>query len=115
MVAEDYLPQVVKTDFISKTDSLDITSRKSADGKTITIQVVNNKPTAVSVELVLAGQKMSAGKLSVTELKARSLDDWNTAEAPYRIVPVKKAVKITGNNCSYTFAPYSFTLLRFEE
>ena len=115
MTAENYLPLVIKTDFISKADSLDITSRMSADGKSITIQVVNNKPTAVSTTLILAGQKAHPGKLRVTELKAVSLDDWNPADEPFRIVPVTKEVKISGNSYIYTFAPYSFTVLRFDE
>jgi len=115
MVAENYLPLVVKTDFISKTDSLDITTRKSADGKTIAIQVVNNKPTAVRVKVVLAAGKTSADKLSLTELKAGSLEDLNTADEPFRLAPTRTEVKISGNSCTYTFAPYSFTVLRFEE
>ena len=115
MIAGNYLPQVIKTDFVSQSDTLDITALKSTDGKTVALQVVNYKPTSVDAQVVLKDYKGSAKKVSITVLKGNGLDDWNTVDEPYRIVPVMHYVALENNSCNYVFAPYSFTILRFEE
>jgi hypothetical protein len=113
MIADNYLPLTIRSEFISKSDSLDITTRKSADGKIITLQVVNHKNKPVNTRVVLDNYNRSAGKVSIIALTANSLDDWNTAEDPHKIEPMKKHEDIKNNGCNYTFAPYSFTILKF--
>lgn len=115
MMAENYLPQVIESDFVSKSDTLDITSCRSADGKIVTIQVVNSKSIAVNTDVQLNYYNGTATKVTVTELKANSLDDWNTVDEPNKIVPVKTEVSSSNNGCNYTFAPYLFTILKFEQ
>jgi len=114
MMAENYLPLVIESDFTSKSDTLDITSCRSADGKTVTIQVVNSKSTAVNADVQLSDCNGTATKVTVNELKANSLDDWNTVDEPNKFVPVKSEITSSNNSCNYTFAPYSFIILRFE-
>jgi len=114
MMAENYLPLVIESDFTSKSDTLDITSCRSADGKTVTIQVVNSKSTAVNADVQLSDYNGTATKVTVNELKANSLDDWNTVDEPNKFVPVKSEITSSNNSCNYTFAPYSFIILRFE-
>jgi alpha-L-arabinofuranosidase len=113
MVAENYLPVAIKSDFISKNDTLDISARKSADGRTITVQVVNRKPVAVTAQVIL--DKLQVHNLVITQLRGNSLDDWNTVDEPYRIMPLKRTAAAKGNTCNYSFAPYSFTILKFEK
>jgi alpha-L-arabinofuranosidase len=115
MVAENYLPQVVESEFSSKSDTLDITSRKSEDGKTVTIQIVNSKGNAVNADVQLNDYNGTATKVMITELKANSLDDWNTVDEPFKILPVKNEIESNNGGCNYTFAPYSFTILKFEQ
>jgi alpha-L-arabinofuranosidase len=112
MAADNYLPVSVKSRFTSKTDTLDVTPLKSIDGKTMTVQVVNSQATAVKAKVVLKNYTGHAAKVTVTQLKGNTLNDRNTADEPYKIVPLKN--QATANSNSYTFAPYSFTVLRFE-
>jgi alpha-L-arabinofuranosidase len=113
MVADNYLPLAIKSAFSSKSDTLDVTSLKSSDGKTISIQVVNSEAIAISTRIVIKGYKSRASSITVTTLKGKSLDDLNTADEPNSIVPIKSSIVITNNSCNYTFAPYSFTVLKF--
>jgi len=114
MMANNYLPLVIKSDFNTKNDTLDITSRKSADGKTVIVQVVNNKGMPVNADVVLKGYAASHNTASVTVLKGYELNDWNTADDPYKIKSVRHNIAIKNNGCNYTFEPYSFTILKFE-
>ncbi|WP_183572548.1 alpha-L-arabinofuranosidase C-terminal domain-containing protein [Mucilaginibacter sp. X5P1] len=115
MMAENYLPQVSESNFASKSDTLDVTSCRSTDGKIVTIQVVNSKSTSVNTDVQLNYYDGTATKVTVSELKANSLEDWNTVDEPNKIVPVKSEITSSNNGCNYTFAPYSFTILRFEQ
>jgi len=114
MIAGNYLPITIQSEFKAKNDTLDITSRKSKDGKTITLQAVNRKATPVNTTLLLNSYKGSA-KVSITILKSDSLNSTNTAEEPGKIAPIKRFLIMKGNNCNYTFAPYSFTIMKFEK
>jgi len=114
MMADNYLPLSIKSDFNTKINTLDITSRKSADGKTVIVQVVNYKATRVNADVVLNDYTKSPNTALVTVLKGNGLDDWNTADEPFRIIPVKNEIIIKNGNCNYTFEPYSFTIIKFE-
>jgi hypothetical protein len=110
MAANNYLPLSVKSVFISEKDTLDITALRSNDGKTISLQIVNSTPKPVTTKVLLNDNKAFA--VTITELTGTQLDGWNTAEGPNNIIPVKRKIDNTVNN--YTFAPYSFTVVRFE-
>jgi len=113
-MANNYLPLVIKSDLNTKSDTLDITSRKSADGKNIIVQVVNYKASAVNADVVLNDYAGSPKIASVITLKSNGLNDWNTADQPLKIVPVKHEIVVKNNGCNYTFGPYSFTIIRFK-
>jgi len=114
MIAGNYLPITIKSEFEGKSDTLDITSRKSADGKTITLQVVNRKAIPVNTRVLLSSYKGPA-KVTITTLKSDSLNGTNTAEEPGKIAPIEQFLVMKGDNCNYTFAPYSFTIMKFEK
>jgi len=114
MVADNYLPLSVKSNFSSKSDTLDVTSLKSTDGKIIGIQVVNSEAIAINTDVILKGYKGHVSHVIVTTLKGKTLDNRNTSDEPNNIVPVKSTVAIRNNSRTCTFAPYSFTVLKFE-
>jgi alpha-L-arabinofuranosidase len=113
MISDDYLPDVVKTTFTTQQDTLDITARINKRSKEISLQVVNHKSKSVNTQITINSAKNLIGSVSVAELKAAGLDDWNTIDSPDRIVPLRKQITIKNNVCEYTFAPYSFTIMRF--
>jgi alpha-L-arabinofuranosidase len=115
MAAENYLPQIIKTAFFTKTDTLDVTACKSADGKTIALKVVNYTPRPVNVQVILNNYSGQVKTAVITELKGSGLDDRNTAEEPCKIVPVKRQMEVNGNGCDFRFEGYSFTVLKFTE
>lgn len=85
-------------------------TRDTATGK-LFVKVVNPSATAHSVEIRLKGAAdvQSTGK--VTTLSASTPSDTNTIEAPTKIVPVAGSLQKIGAQFSYSFRPYSITLL----
>ena len=62
---------------------------------------------------VARSPKAKAGRSGkVIVLAAESLEDENSFEEPTKISPVEKKVKGTGKEFTYTFEPYSYTVLR---
>jgi len=112
IIAGNYLPLTIQSEFIAKTDSLDITSRESDNGKIITLQVVNHKAIPVNANVILNAYKIPS-KVIIETLKGNDQNDWNTAENPSKIIPAKQVTTIKNNN--YTFPPYSFTIIKFEQ
>src|SRR5262249_6895514 len=53
MLSRNYLPQLVKSDVTGAKDLLDVTAKRSEDGKTLVLQVVNraNQPTTAAIYL----------------------------------------------------------------
>jgi alpha-L-arabinofuranosidase len=113
MNADNYQPQVIKSNFISKTDTLDVTACKSADGKTIVVKVVNYTAKAVNVQVILNNYAGVFKTDSAEVLEGDGLDDRNTAVEPYKIVPLPK--QANGKGCNFSFGAYSFTVLKFTE
>jgi alpha-L-arabinofuranosidase len=114
MIADNYLPVTIQSEFTSKTGSLDITARKSRDGKIISLQVVNYKSKLVNAHVILDDFNKSTKKIDVITLKGNSLDDWNTAEKQDAIIPVKSEINAKDTKRNYIFAPYSFTIINFK-
>jgi hypothetical protein len=109
------LPQCVKCEVRSPGDSLDVTAKRSEDGKRLQIQVVNVGARTVEASIRVEGFAPAKAVASVVELSGK-LDEVNTAADPRRIVPKNKEWRhgLADNGSRYTFPAYSFTVLRLE-
>jgi alpha-L-arabinofuranosidase len=84
-----------------------------ASGEVI-VKVVNrsNLPYDLNIKLDgVAGIKKS-GK--IISMKANSEEEENSFENPTKIFPKEEDYKFPGNEFSYSFAPYSFTIIRIK-
>lgn len=115
MISRNYQPLLVEADTQSPGDTLDVTAKRSGDGKTLVLQVVNASDEPVATRIRLAGFTPSRPTASVEEL-AGPLDAVNTAEAPGRIRPrrIEWQHELAKGMARYTFPPRSFTILRLE-
>jgi len=115
MISQNWAPNVVEIDFSSPNDALDAVAKTTQDGKALVLQVVNLEPTAVETRIALEGFKPKRPTAAVARI-AGDLEVENTLEEPERIKPVRSEWehKAKGGAMTYSFAPYSFTILRFE-
>jgi alpha-L-arabinofuranosidase len=94
---------------------LDVTAKKSIHSETLVLQVVNISaepvPTAINLNGFVGSQSSVKGwKLS------GPIDSVNTAQQPNDLVPVRIgwSLQRSAHQTSYTFDPYSVTVLTFE-
>ena len=113
MVSRNWLPNCVKAEVQSPEDSLDVTAKTSADGKSLSLQVVNlARP--IATRIALDGFVPVSPTATGIEL-AGQLDDVNAPENSERIKPRQSTWRhgLSGGSMDYTFPPYSFTILWF--
>jgi len=115
MIAQNWASNVVNTDFTSPQDALDAMAKTTNNGKALVLQVVNLEPTRIETEIALDGFKPSRPKAFVTQI-AGDLELENTLEEPKKIVPSRSEWEHDAKDgrMTYTFPPYSFTIVRFE-
>jgi alpha-L-arabinofuranosidase len=115
MLARHYLPCCVRADVESPRDALDVTARKSKDGKTLQLQVVNLDGRPVPSTVQLEGFVPAQSMARVIELAGR-LEDLNTPGEPRKIIPRERDWRheIKEGRLQYTFPPYSFTIIVLE-
>ena len=115
MISRNYLPLRIAADVDSPDNALDVTAKKSDDGKILQLQVVNVESKPMRTLISIEGFSPTEAVAQVIELSAGELDDINTPEAPERIVPGNSewAHEITQGKATYTFPPDCFTILRF--
>ncbi|NQT84878.1 DUF1080 domain-containing protein, partial [bacterium] len=115
MISRNYLPLCVETDFESTGKALDVTAKKSEDGKALTVQVVNVSAGRVKSRMRLSGFTPRNPVARVIRIEGE-LDDVNTPDDPENIVSRERewSYRIEDGEMTYTFPPYSFTILRFE-
>ena len=80
-------------------------------GETV-IKVVNRSPEARTVDIALEGAGGVASKGRVVVLAADSDTDENTLAEPMKISPQESAYDGFGRKFTYSFKPYSYTVLR---
>jgi hypothetical protein len=115
MLSNLRLPQCVCVDAKSPQNSLDVTAVRDDDGKVLQLQVVNLEGKPTPAELLLQGFTPANPAARVVTLSG-SLSDVNTPEEPEKIAPRESQWRhnLTDGKASYTFPPYSYTILRFE-
>lgn len=116
MVARNYQPLVVKSEVSGgAAGSLDVSVKRSEDGKTLTLQVVNATDRAVTTALQLNGFTPRKAVAKVEEL-AGPLEARNTAADPERIKTVLGDWRhgVGNGSLKWVFPAHSFTVVRFE-
>jgi alpha-L-arabinofuranosidase len=116
MISRNFMPLNVNVESRSPRHALDVAATKSADGKTLVLQVVNMDSTPISASISLPGfaPRKSAARATILT------GDWeatNTPEEPNRVKPVATVWPHGGcpeGVTTNTFPPRSFTVLRLE-
>lgn len=114
MLARNYLPRTVRCVVDGAGTWLDVHARRSDDGRTLLVQVVNLDAKPRSAALRLDGYTPADPVAQVTTLSG-PLDGVNTAARPDAVVPRQHEWRhgMKDGVAQYTFAPHSFTLIRF--
>jgi hypothetical protein len=114
MISRNYQPRVLDVRVTEADSKLDVTATQSEDRETLVLSVVNPDDQPRRLKFEFEGYRLMGRDVVVEELAA-PLDAVNTAAEPNRVksrlVPVQfdKAAGLT----SHTFAPHSFTVVRF--
>ena len=115
MARKNFQPLLVRAEVRGRAETLSVNAKRSEDGKTLVLQVVNwgeePRPTRVEVD----GFSPSKPEAAVEELSG-PLDAVNTAEEPARVAPrsTEWTHGMAQGRASYAFPPRSFTVIRFE-
>jgi len=116
MKAMNYLPLAVRANVSGRESvTFDVTALKSADGTTLALHVVNTIDVARTYTIHLSGFDPLRSTAHVTTLSGPQ-SGRNTSANPNAIVPSEADVLYSrvGNTITFTFAPNSFTILRFQ-
>jgi len=115
MISRHYQPLLVPSDVQSPGNALDVTAKRSEDGRVLVLQVVNSGDRPMPAVIRLGGFAPSKATASVEELSG-PLGAVNTSESPGRIAPrrVEWRHTLAGGAARYTFAPHGFTVIRLE-
>jgi alpha-L-arabinofuranosidase len=115
MFSRNYQPKVVKCEVAGGSGDLDVTVKRSEDGKTLVLQAVNIGDKPIEAKLQIAGFSPGKETAQVTELSG-PMEAVNTAENPKTITPkqIEWKHKFKDGATSYSFPPRSFSVMRFE-
>ena len=115
MISQNYLPKAVKSGCKSTGNALDVTAKRSEDGKQLNIQVLNIAAMPIESAIELNGFTPTKPIVQVIQLKGE-LDDVNSPKEPEKISPWSREryYEIIDGKICYTFPPYSFTILKFK-
>jgi alpha-L-arabinofuranosidase len=115
MLSGNYLPQLVQCEVTATGTKLDANAKRSEDGKTLVLQVVNPGDREVAAQIRLSGFTPTNPTAKSMEL-AGPLDAANTVDMPDMVVPRQGQWQheLKGGRASYRFPAHSVTVLRFE-
>ncbi|HTU24310.1 MAG TPA: alpha-L-arabinofuranosidase C-terminal domain-containing protein, partial [Pirellulales bacterium] len=115
MLSRAFQPLLLPSEVAGSPEHIDVAGKRSDDGKTLVVELVNTSGEACDTTLELAGFKPSKKTAQVEQL-AGPVDTVNTADDPRRLVPQKSewAFDATQSPLPYRLPPYSFTVIRFE-
>jgi alpha-L-arabinofuranosidase len=114
MLSNNYMPLLVQCD-VTNGGLLDVTAKRSADGKTLVLQVVNPAEISIRATIRVSGFDPSKAEAKAVELSG-SADASNTAQSVDTIVPQLSQWKhgLPDKGADYLFLRDSITLLRLE-
>lgn len=95
-----------------KSQVLTSSATLSDDGRTLIVKVVNLYPGDVRTKIRL--QDAYVQGLETITMSSLHLKGENTAEEPYAIVPAASIIPDAAAEMEYTFAPLSFTILKYK-
>ena len=115
MATRQFQPLLVHSEATNHAEKLSVNAKRSDDGKTLVLQVVNWDDAPRPTRLELGGFRPSRPTATVETL-AGPMEAANTADEPDRIKPIRSewAHAMQAGRASYTFAPRSITLIRLE-
>ena len=117
MVSVYYLPLCLEATVRCPDQCLDVTAKRSQDGRTLSLSVVNMASYPVETRIQFADYCPQKDTAKVATLTGR-LDEINGPEEPRRIVPTQVLWPLVtdgiGKDVIYTFPANSFTILKFE-
>ena len=110
-----YQPKQVASTVQSPGNVLDVTANQSTDSRTLVLHIVNISGEPIPTTISLAGFTRSQPRVTGWKLSG-DVDAVNTAEEPDSVLPVgiQWNLKPAINQTSYTFDPYSVTVLIFQ-
>ena len=108
-------PLLVKSEIQGPVGRLSVNAKRSLDGKTLVLQVVNWEEKPRTVQIQLEGFTLSRPVAHVEQLTG-PLDAVNTADLPAQIIPRAFDWRFEAGlgKTSYTFPPNSLTVVRFD-
>ncbi len=115
MTRRNFQPLLVKSEVQGPSDKLSVNVKKSEDGKTLVVQVVNWGESARPVQIEIEGISPRKATATVEQLSG-PLEGVNPAEESTRIVPRKSEWKheLAGGRAAFSFPAHSVTMLRIE-
>ena len=115
MIRNNYQPVAVRSEVESPGQCLDVSAKRSDDGKTLVLQIVNVGAESLPVKLLITGFTPAQPLARVEELAA-PLDSRNTAQNPEQCQTSFKYWPhgLVNGETVYTCPPCSFTVIRFE-
>ena len=108
MFADEWLPLVVQAD--STVPTLDVTAKKSSDGKVLTVYLVNLAETPVPVVFKVSG--FNPAQAHVTQICSPNLPALNTPEQPETVISRLIPWAWQPENPRLELPGYSFTSIR---
>ena len=117
MVSAHYAPLRLETKVECPPQTLDVTAKRSEDGRTMVLSVVNIAPRPIETRIEFANYSPQGTTVQITKLTG-GLEEINTPDEPKRITPTQTTCPLSkdtnGAQATYTFGPNSFTILRVE-
>ena len=115
MISRHYQPLLVKSDVQIPGSVLDLTAKRSQDGRVLVLQIVNPGDDAQTAQLTLDGFVPSQPQARISELAA-PLNARNTAANPKTVVPVERnwTHHLKDGPATLTLPPRSFTVIQFD-
>ncbi|HEV2328868.1 MAG TPA: family 16 glycoside hydrolase [Verrucomicrobiae bacterium] len=115
MISHNYEPLSVESEVKVSGNYLDISAKRSENGKVLVLDVVNLSPRVTPATIIIHGY-LPAKPATVEEL-AGSLNTMNSAETPTQIYPTQKKwiPDFKKGEVKYDFPPCSFTVIKFNK
>ena len=113
MMSRNYEPLFIESLVSDAGDSLSVSAKRSADGKTLVLDVANPGPKVTPATIIIHGYLPT--KPALVEELAGSPNLMNSAGSPGQIHPMQRQWKPDFENgkTEYDFPPCSFTVIKF--